>query len=145
MEILKQRTGKPLDAIFVCCGGGGMLAGIASYVKAVRPEVQVRAPQRPLSKPSAVGGAWCAAPLHARSVQVIGVEAQDAPGMTLSLQQGRRVKLDHVGLPGRKRFLFPSASISACPSVVAADFSLFRALLGTVGPSAQACSLMVRR
>jgi len=33
MEILKQTTGKPLHAIFVCCGGGGMLAGIAAYVK----------------------------------------------------------------------------------------------------------------
>ena len=41
MEILKQTTGKPLHAIFVCCGGGGMLAGIAAYVKRVRPGVLV--------------------------------------------------------------------------------------------------------
>ena len=34
-------NGKPLDAIFVCCGGGGMLAGIAAYVKRVRPQVMV--------------------------------------------------------------------------------------------------------
>jgi threonine dehydratase len=59
-EILKERNGKPLDAIFVCCGGGGMLAGIASYVKSVRPEVKV-----------------------------IGVEAEDAAGMTESLRQGK--------------------------------------------------------
>ena len=42
MEILKQCTGKPLHAIFVCCGGGGMLAGVAAYVKRVRPGVLVR-------------------------------------------------------------------------------------------------------
>ena len=39
LEVLKQMNGKPLDAIFVCCGGGGMLAGIAAYVKRVRPQV----------------------------------------------------------------------------------------------------------
>lgn len=33
MEILKQSVGRPLDIIFVCCGGGGLLAGIAAYVK----------------------------------------------------------------------------------------------------------------
>ena len=67
MEILKQRTGRPLDAIFVCCGGGGMLAGIASYVKHVRP-----------------------------GVRVIGVEAEDAPGMTRSLQADKRITLEQV-------------------------------------------------
>jgi threonine dehydratase len=68
-EILKQAIGKPLDAIFVCCGGGGMLAGIAAYVKRVRPEVKV-----------------------------IGVEAADAAGMTASLKAGRQVTLESVGL-----------------------------------------------
>ena len=53
MEIIKQSVSMPLDAIFVCCGGGGMLAGIAAYVKRVRPDVKV-----------------------------IGVEAEDAAGMT---------------------------------------------------------------
>lgn len=38
MEILKSTAGRPLDAIFCCCGGGGMLAGIAAYVKRIRPE-----------------------------------------------------------------------------------------------------------
>ena len=68
-EILKERNGKPLDVIFVCCGGGGMLAGIASYVKSVRPQVKV-----------------------------IGVEAEDAAGMTESLRQGKVTPLDSVGL-----------------------------------------------
>ncbi len=40
MEILRQCQG-PLDAIFVAVGGGGLIAGIASYVKRVRPEVKV--------------------------------------------------------------------------------------------------------
>jgi len=68
-EILKALVGRPLDAIFVCCGGGGMLAGIAAYVKRVRP-----------------------------SVKVIGVEAADAAGMTTSLQEGKVVTLPSVGL-----------------------------------------------
>jgi threonine dehydratase len=69
MEILRERTGKPLDVVFVCCGGGGMLAGIASYIKSVRP-----------------------------SVKVIGVEAEDAAGMTESLRSGEVTPLDSVGL-----------------------------------------------
>lgn len=69
MEICKQTTGKALDAIFVCCGGGGMLAGIAAYVKRVRP-----------------------------STMVIGVEAEEAAGMTESLRAGKPVTLDSVGL-----------------------------------------------
>ena len=69
MEILKECVTQPLDAIFVCCGGGGMLAGIAAYVKRVRP-----------------------------TVKVIGVEAEDAAGMTASLREGRVVTLPGVGL-----------------------------------------------
>lgn len=69
LEILKSCVSRPLDAIFVCCGGGGMLAGIAAYVKRVRP-----------------------------SVKVIGVEAADAAGMTTSLREGKVVTLDSVGL-----------------------------------------------
>mmetsp|Transcript_118859 Transcript_118859/g.243030 ORF Transcript_118859/g.243030 Transcript_118859/m.243030 type:complete len:604 (-) Transcript_118859:163-1974(-) len=69
LEILKSCVSRPLDAIFVCCGGGGMLAGIAAYVKRVRP-----------------------------SVKVIGVESVDAAGMTTSLMEGKVVSLDHVGL-----------------------------------------------
>ena len=40
MEILRQHQG-PIDAIFVAIGGGGLISGIAAYVKAVRPEIQV--------------------------------------------------------------------------------------------------------
>ena len=69
LEILKSCVSRPLDAIFVCCGGGGMLAGIAAYVKQVRP-----------------------------SVKVIGVEANDAAGMTESLKHGEVTTLNNVGL-----------------------------------------------
>src|SRR5687768_6421260 len=68
MEILRQHTG-PLDAVFVPVGGGGLISGIAAYVKRVRP-----------------------------SVRVIGVEPVDADAMARSLKKGRRVKLDQVGL-----------------------------------------------
>ncbi|KAK1744438.1 threonine ammonia-lyase [Skeletonema marinoi] len=69
LEILKKCVSHPVDAIFVCCGGGGMLAGIAAYVKQVRP-----------------------------SVKVYGVEASDAAGMTASLAAGKVVTLPSVGL-----------------------------------------------
>ncbi|MFB0915963.1 MAG: pyridoxal-phosphate dependent enzyme, partial [Burkholderiaceae bacterium] len=36
MEMLRQHTG-PLDAVFVAIGGGGLIAGVANYIKAVRP------------------------------------------------------------------------------------------------------------
>jgi threonine dehydratase len=68
MEILRQHPGA-LDAIFVPVGGGGLISGIAAYVKRVRPRVRV-----------------------------IGVEPVDADAMAQSLKQGRRVKLEHVGL-----------------------------------------------
>jgi len=68
LEIVRQHPG-PLDAIFVPVGGGGLISGIAAYVKRVRP-----------------------------SVRVIGVEPADADAMTRSLKAGRRVCLDHVGL-----------------------------------------------
>jgi len=68
MEILRQHP-KPLHAIFVPIGGGGLIAGIAAYVKALRPEIRV-----------------------------IGVQATDADAMARSLEAGRRVALDEVGL-----------------------------------------------
>jgi threonine dehydratase len=34
-------NGRDLDVVFACVGGGGLLAGIASYIKALRPEVKV--------------------------------------------------------------------------------------------------------
>lgn len=75
MEIVKQITNrlkdgqKPLDSIFACVGGGGLLAGIAAYVKRVAPHVKV-----------------------------YGVEAADAACMTRSLECGERVELETVGL-----------------------------------------------
>ncbi len=68
MEILRQWQG-PIEAIFVPVGGGGLIAGVASYVKRVRPEVKV-----------------------------IGVQPADSDAMARSLKAGRRVKLPHVGL-----------------------------------------------
>lgn len=68
LEILNAHT-EPIHAIFCCVGGGGLLAGIAAYIKAVRPEIKV-----------------------------IGVEAKDAEAMTESLKKGERVTLEQVGL-----------------------------------------------
>ena len=68
MEILRQWQA-PLDAIFVAIGGGGLISGIASYVKRVRPEIKV-----------------------------IGVQPVDSDAMSRSLAAGHRVKLAHVGL-----------------------------------------------
>lgn len=68
MEILRQLSSPP-DAIYVAVGGGGLIAGIASYVKSLWPQVEV-----------------------------IGVEPVDADAMTRSLARGERVRLDAVGL-----------------------------------------------
>ncbi|HJU22470.1 MAG TPA: threonine ammonia-lyase, biosynthetic [Casimicrobiaceae bacterium] len=68
MEILRQWQG-PLDAIFVAIGGGGLISGIAAYVKRVRPDVAV-----------------------------IGVQPEDSDAMARSIAAGRRVTLPHVGL-----------------------------------------------
>ncbi|XVF55602.1 hypothetical protein PTKIN_Ptkin06aG0049200 [Pterospermum kingtungense] len=67
MEIVRQ-VQCPLHAIFVPVGGGGLIAGIAAYVKRVCPEVKI-----------------------------IGVEPSDANAMALSLHRGERVVLDQVG------------------------------------------------
>lgn len=68
MEILRQHPG-PLHAIFVPIGGGGLIAGVAAYVKAVRPEIRV-----------------------------IGVQTVDSNAMARSVDSGRRVQLHDVGL-----------------------------------------------
>lgn len=67
MEILRQHSSK-LHAIFCPVGGGGLLSGVAAYVKAVRPDIRI-----------------------------IGVEPDDAPSMTRALAAGERVMLDSVG------------------------------------------------
>ncbi|SBT03396.1 threonine deaminase [Candidatus Accumulibacter aalborgensis] len=68
MEILRQHA-QPIHAVFCCVGGGGLIAGVAAYIKRLRPEIRI-----------------------------IGVEAVDADAMARSLQAGKRVRLDHVGL-----------------------------------------------
>jgi threonine dehydratase len=68
MEILRQHP-DPIHAIFVAIGGGGLIAGVASYVKAVRPDIKI-----------------------------IGVQTTDSDAMARSLKAGRRVALPDVGL-----------------------------------------------
>jgi len=68
VEILRQHPG-PLDALFVPVGGGGLCAGIATYVKYVRPEIKIFA-----------------------------VEADDSACLAAAMAAGRRVRLKEVGL-----------------------------------------------
>ena len=72
MEILRQLQGlgtRKLDAVFVAIGGGGLISGVANYIKAVRPEVKV-----------------------------IGVQMNDSDAMMRSVAAGERVTLPDVGL-----------------------------------------------
>ena len=68
MEILRQYQ-KPIHAIFVAIGGGGLISGISAYIKRLRPEIKI-----------------------------IGVEPIDSDAMSRSLKAGHRVRLDQVGL-----------------------------------------------
>jgi threonine dehydratase len=68
MEILRQHPGR-IDAIFVPVGGGGLIAGIGAYVKALEP-----------------------------SIRIIGVEAEEAASMKSALAAGKRVTLERVGI-----------------------------------------------
>ena len=68
LEILRQHTGD-IHAIFVPVGGGGLIAGIAACVKALRP-----------------------------AIRVIGVEPDEAPCMFEALRRGRRITLKQVGI-----------------------------------------------
>lgn len=69
VEILRQTNVQNLKAIFCCVGGGGLIAGVASYVKRVAPHVKI-----------------------------VGVETYDADAMYQSLETGQRVTLSEVGL-----------------------------------------------
>ncbi len=73
MEILRQHqalhSDRPIHAIFVAIGGGGLISGVAAYVKAVRPEIRI-----------------------------IGVQTTDSDAMAQSVAAGRRVMLANVGL-----------------------------------------------
>ncbi|MBL8249665.1 MAG: threonine ammonia-lyase, biosynthetic, partial [Candidatus Competibacter sp.] len=68
MEILRQHP-DPIEAIFIAVGGGGLIAGVAVYVKFLRPDIKI-----------------------------IGVEPDDAASMHEALKQGHRVILDQVGI-----------------------------------------------
>ena len=67
-EILSQSEGK-IDAVFIPIGGGGLIAGIAAYIKASDPDIRI-----------------------------IGVEPEDSAAMKASLEAGHPVTLDHVGI-----------------------------------------------
>ncbi|SEN18278.1 threonine dehydratase [Pseudomonas sp. ok272] len=67
MEILRQHQG-PLDAIFVPVGGGGLIAGIAAYVKYLRPQIRI-----------------------------VGVESEHSACLQAALRAGERVVLPSVG------------------------------------------------
>lgn len=72
MEMLRQLQklgSQRLDAVFVAIGGGGLISGVANYIKAVRPEIKV-----------------------------IGVHTKDSSAMLQSVQAGERVELADVGL-----------------------------------------------
>ena len=72
MEMLSQLQklgSQRLDAVFVAIGGGGLISGVANYIKAVRPDIKV-----------------------------IGVQTRDSDAMAQSVQAGQRVELPDVGL-----------------------------------------------
>ncbi|KAJ2724033.1 threonine deaminase [Coemansia sp. Benny D115] len=69
MELLRQKRSTDIDAIFVAVGGGGLIAGIAAYVKRVWP-----------------------------NIKIIAVETEDSCAMAQSLKAGRRLVLPEVGL-----------------------------------------------
>ena len=68
MEILRQHTG-PIEAVFVAIGGGGLISGVAAYIKQIRPEIRI-----------------------------VGVQTVDSDAMARSLKAGRRIELRDVGL-----------------------------------------------
>lgn len=68
MEILRQHPG-PIEAVFVPIGGGGLAAGVAAYIKNLRPEIKV-----------------------------FGVEPVDSDAMRRSIEAGEPVLMKDVGL-----------------------------------------------
>ena len=68
VEILEQIDGN-IDAIFIPIGGGGLISGIATYVKETKP-----------------------------NIKIIGVEPEDSSSMKLSLEANKPITLDHVGI-----------------------------------------------
>jgi threonine dehydratase len=68
MEILRQHP-DPIEAVFVAIGGGGLIAGVAAYIKFLRPDIKI-----------------------------IGVEPEDAASMHDALKEGERITLKQVGI-----------------------------------------------
>lgn len=68
MEILRQHPG-PIEAVFASIGGGGLISGVAAYIKQLRPDIKI-----------------------------IGVQTVDSDAMARSVKAGRRVTLSEVGL-----------------------------------------------
>lgn len=68
MEILRQHP-NAIDAVFVPIGGGGLIAGVATYIKQLRP-----------------------------NIKIIGVQTMDSDAMARSAKAGRRIELSDVGL-----------------------------------------------
>lgn len=68
MEIIEQESG-PIEAIFIPVGGGGLIAGVATYIKYVRP-----------------------------GIKVIGVESEDSACLKLAMDSGERLTLSQVGI-----------------------------------------------
>ena len=68
MELLRQHQGR-LDAVFVAIGGGGLISGVANYIKALRPDIKV-----------------------------IGVQMNDSDAMAQSVTAKKRLTLADVGL-----------------------------------------------
>jgi threonine dehydratase len=68
MELLRQHPG-PIHSVFIPVGGGGLIAGMAAYIKRLRPEIKI-----------------------------VGVEPEDADSMARSLCKGTRVTLPRVGI-----------------------------------------------
>ncbi|OWK47284.1 threonine ammonia-lyase, biosynthetic [Fimbriiglobus ruber] len=68
MEILRQHQ-HPIHAVFVAIGGGGLISGVAAFIKAVRPDIKI-----------------------------VGVQTSDSDAMVQSVRAGERVRLHDVGL-----------------------------------------------
>lgn len=68
MEILRQHP-DPIDAVFVAIGGGGLISGVAAYLKQLKP-----------------------------SIRIIGVQTSDSDAMVRSIKAGKRLRLNDVGL-----------------------------------------------
>jgi len=68
MELLRQHPG-PIHSVYIPVGGGGLIAGMAAYIKRLRPDIRI-----------------------------VGVEPEDADAMARSLEAGHRVTLSRVGI-----------------------------------------------